>query len=369
MALPTEKVFLRSPYFVELTRTTLDRIELHLYVYTGDLTTDKPALPNYILYSTAFPDTSGDRYAKIDISEMCRDFVEVTYDGNNESNAVWIEYDLYYADQGDTSLTLHSSNSLTGLNGYGYFEDLANPQVTDYLMLSTDTILLPTGLSVDIPVLQDKLTDWTLAKKSVQTYASGPLTPTENTANVIFYADTGLSSQADPDKAIFAFTDVPDKTINLKYYEECKNDVVQCSFGNAFGATEDIWFRGRTSQVLKTTSEQFKRNILVGSTYDSKRHQNKILSKNSTIEMTVNTGWLPESMNATMQQLFESEYVWITVPFNYFSKDKNKGVQTDTVIPVNILTSQLAFKEHKYDKLINYTFVCEFAADRINTVR
>jgi hypothetical protein len=368
MALPTDKIFLRSPYYVNLTRANLDRIALDLYVYTGELTTDKPADPNYTLESTAYP-SDGGRFAQIDISEMARDFVELTYDGNNESNAVWVEYDLYYADIGDSALTLHSSNELTGLPGYGYFEDGYNPNVTDYLLLSSDTILIPSGGSVDIPVLQDKLTDWSLAKVSVQTYASGALTPTENTANVVFYADTGLSSQPDPDRAIFAFTDVPDKTIYLRYYEECLNDEIQCSFGNRFGAVQDIWFRGRTSQVLQTTEASFKRNILEGTTYDTKKHQNTILNKNSEIEMIVNTGFLPQNMNATMQELFESEKVWITVPYNYFDKNQNKTAQVDKVIPVNINTSTIQFKENKYDKLINYTFRCKFAADRINSVR
>ena len=369
MALPDKQIFLRSPYYVNLSRANLEKIVVELWIYTGELTTDKPAEFQYRLESTAFPDESGIRYAEIDIAEMARDYVEVSYDGVNESNAVWIEYDLYYADEGDVSLTLDESVQLTGLEGYGYFEDGYNPQPSTHALLSNNTILIPDQGAVDIPILQDKLTDWSLAKNSVQTYASGALTPTENTANVVFYADTGLSSQANPDRAIFSFTDVSDITIYLKYYEECRNTDIQCSFINRFGAVQDVWFRGRSTRRLSTTEERYKRNILDNGTYNTQRHQDAILNKNGKTTIRVNTGYVPEEMNAVFQELMLSERVWITVPDDYFDLNANKGAQTDTVQPVNIVDTSFTFLEKRYQKLINYSFTMEYGADRINSVR
>jgi hypothetical protein len=89
MALPSNKIFLRSPYFISKTRTNLAYITVDLYVWTGDLTLDIPSSPNIQLRSTAF-----DGYASIDIAEFARDLVEVTFNGTEESAAVWVQYQI-----------------------------------------------------------------------------------------------------------------------------------------------------------------------------------------------------------------------------------------------------------------------------------
>ncbi len=81
MALPTNKIFLRSPYWVDITYYNLAYITLDLYVWTGDLTLDIPSNPSIQLRSTAFDD-----YAAIDIAEFARDLVEVTFNGTQDSN-------------------------------------------------------------------------------------------------------------------------------------------------------------------------------------------------------------------------------------------------------------------------------------------
>jgi hypothetical protein len=120
MALPSSRIYLRSPYFVSLERADLSKIFVELYVYTGTLTTDKPSDYTVRLVSDAYVLSNGNYYAEIDIAEFARDYVEPVYSGSNVSNAIWIEYDLYYADDGDTSLTLEGSYTLTGLDGGGY---------------------------------------------------------------------------------------------------------------------------------------------------------------------------------------------------------------------------------------------------------
>lgn len=367
MALPTNRIYLRSPYFVSKDRADLRKIVVELYIYTGTLTTDKPATYQYRLYSDAYPISSGNYYAEIDIAEKARDYVEVAYSGSTVSSAVWIEYDLYYADDGDTALTLDSSVTLTGLDGYGYFEDGYNPSLTDNVLLSTDYVIAPTGQGIDIPCLQDNLDRFILARGGLQLYNSGPLTTTENTANVVYYADTGLGITAD--RCIFKFNGgIADKVVNIRYIDECKNENVRVTFVNKFGAIQNMYFFGRMKKTMNTTDSKYKRNLLTNGSYDTKRHQNTILTKNATDTITINTGYYPEDSNVTFTELFMSEQVWITFSSVNVGGDKF-NIDDSQVYPVNVRSTALQYKDGIYDKLINYQVDFEIANSKINNVR
>lgn len=369
MALPTTRINLRSPYYINLERAALEKIVVELYIYTGTLTTDKPADYNYRTLSTAFLISSGNRYAEVDISELARDYVDVAYAGSFVSNAVWIEWDLYYADIGDTSLTLSSSTKATGINGYGWFEDGYNPAYFNYVMMTNSYVLAPTKKGIKIPVLQDNLTQVRLARGGLLLYNSGALTPQEETANVVYYVDTTLGKGKNPDRAILNFGSASQIQVKIKYFEECKNENIKLTFVNRFGALQDIWLYGKSSFSLNTRDTKYKRNLLDGGDYNVYRHQNKILEKNGTFSVTLNSGFYPEEMNAVFNELLHSENVWIEVRselLNFTSVASNGAL---SIYPVNITSSNFQFKQQIYDKLINYTFDVEFAADRINSVR
>jgi len=69
----------------------------------------------------------------------------------------------------------------------------------------------------------------------------------------------------------------------------------------------------------------------------------------------MNTGFVSEIMNQTIEELFYSENVYI--------RYENK---TLAVIPKS---KSLQYKTSLNDKLINYTVEFDFAFDRINNVR
>lgn len=69
----------------------------------------------------------------------------------------------------------------------------------------------------------------------------------------------------------------------------------------------------------------------------------------------MNTGFIVEDMNQTIEELFYSENVWI----------RYNG-QTLPVIPSS---KSLEYKTQLNDSLINYTIQFDFAFDRINNVR
>ena len=69
----------------------------------------------------------------------------------------------------------------------------------------------------------------------------------------------------------------------------------------------------------------------------------------------MNTVFVKENMNQTIEELFFSENVWI----RYEGK----------TLPIIPSTKSLQYKIVLNDKLINYTVDFEFAFDKINNVR
>ena len=79
------------------------------------------------------------------------------------------------------------------------------------------------------------------------------------------------------------------------------------------------------------------------------------MNVNAQTSLTMNTGFVKEDMNQTIEELFYSENVYI--------RYENK---TLAVIPKS---KSLQYKTSLNDKLINYTVEFDFAFDRINNVR
>lgn len=375
MALPTDRIFLRSPYYVSKERANLDLIIIDLFIYTGTLTTDKPSSANYRLMSSASVNGSGNKYAELDIAGLARDYVEVTYDfaANDPTNAVWIEYDLYYADAGALALVLDSSVALTGIVGYGYFEDGFNPDPEDRVFISNDYVIVPIGSNAVIPVLQDYVTEWKL-------YDTGTISPgglietvtapstTENTANVIDYVST-FSTFGTPSFIRFSFSGGrTDQDIRIVYYDECERAAVDCAFVNRYGAIQHVYLFGEKSMNSTSQSTTYKKNILSGAgSYDTKKHQTAILEKNGKRIVNINTGWYPEDYNGVWQEMIDSEKIWLNLNSQFLNFNAFKDIEVTA--PVILKTSQLKFKTRLNDKLISYDLTFEFAADRINSVR
>lgn len=367
MALPTAQALLRSPYFVKLERANLSKIVVELYIYTGTLTTDKPADYQYYLVSDAFILENGNYFAEIDISEKCRDYIENTYSGTTDSKAVWIEYDLYYADVGDSGVTLEGSYSVTGLEGYSYPEEGYNATLDNGLLQISNTIYAPTGKAVRVPVLQDDFTNYSvfdsLGGLGGAGYTSSTYSVTENTANEIYYAST--SPYPNGNVMVLRFSGASDIIINIKRFDCNINEVYKITFINKYGALQDLFFYGKTTKRTSIESTTFKRNILDGGTYSTTKHQDTTLYKQSRDTYTVNTGWYPEEMNDTIQDLFQSRQVW-----GSFTTPKFAGADaTSTLYPLTLKTNSIQFKQRNYDKLINYTMDFEVAMDRINSIR
>ena len=372
------KINARSPYYINLSDTNLTQVDMELYVYTGTQITSPTATRPNKFELTSFAVSEN---VTFEIGEIVRDYILQTFDGDYASANVWVDYRTKNYIQGVAG-SFTSYTQLTGFDGYGYYEDEANPQNDSGLLQSNTKVVKLDDAPATIPVDTSKTTQVTYELNGQQVYTKAVTSSTESDEQ-IEYVTNGVNGADEyenrviqdggtfensvclqefvDDFTLFDFDtiyiDTTDGVIKITVdnIEECKYQPYKVTFVNKFGALQDLWFFKRTNEVLTTKKEDFKRNIIVNGTYDTSRHQQKILTKNGTEKLTLNTGFYPEVYNEVFKQMQLSEDCWIEI--------ENK------TLPINVSSSSLNYKTHLNDKLINYTIEIDFAFDTINNIR
>jgi hypothetical protein len=105
------------------------------------------------------------------------------------------------------------------------------------------------------------------------------------------------------------------------------------------------------------SDELFKRNIINASTvtYATSETQNQRYNVNGKTRLTLNTGFIKEDMNQTIEELFLTENAWIEYEGN--------------VLPIIPASKSMTFKTSLNDRLTDYTIDFEFGFDKINNIR
>lgn len=137
-----------------------------------------------------------------------------------------------------------------------------------------------------------------------------------------------------------------------RYTLECgQEDPIKVTFINKYGAFEDIYFTGNSSETLNIEREELQ-NMTV---HNTGRHIRRNTMLNGFKSMTINSGFYPEDYNEAFKQLLQSERVWMDY----------KG----EVLPVTVTDSSFNMKTSYTDKLINYTLQVERAFNEISKLR
>ena len=375
------KINVRSPYFIYDNSTgygsPLATADLNLWIYTGNSSSIITAPPTYTLSSQAI---NGE--VTFEISEIVRDYVNNNFNGEYDSDIVWVNWNktLTYTN-GFIGTT--AQQTLAAFDGYGYFEEGANPQNESTVLQSNDLIYTNDFANISIPVHVTSDTTVTYFKDGESIFTKTLLSST-NSADQIQYVSNssldadvfynrviddggtieafscvqtianGVYAEYDADKIYIDSGEVVE-VINVEEIEECKYTPYKITFVNKFGGLQDIWFFKRSNLSMQTTEESYKANIVSNGTYSINSRQKTVFDKKGVERLQLNTGFYPESYNEVFRQLSLSEELWITYG-------------TD-VLPVTLLSSELIYKTSLNDKLINYTMDIEFAFNKINNVR
>ena len=147
------------------------------------------------------------------------------------------------------------------------------------------------------------------------------------------------------------------KIVDVITLNECKYEPIKLTFVNRFGALQDLWFFKKSIEKVNTKKETFNRFTINSESgvYDTSIHQNQTFNVNSSKKLTINTGYVDESYNDLMQELMQSEQIWLEL--------------NSVVTPVNLNTNSLTFKTSVNDRLVDYTVDVSYSFDAINNIR
>lgn len=326
----------------------LKTANLDLYIYTG---TSSSYAASDLKYQLQKNIVGNNTKILFDIADLIRDYIDQTFNNDYISQCVWVTAITTLYDTEDQVYTYGSpiTSTYLALDGYGYFEDEINPELSRNVLLSTSTLYLLEGTSGKLPIFAEGVGKVTI--DSVDT----EITDNGNTNQKIQYitipADSSTIQVYDTDDTTLL------KTISINNICEPKFTPYKVTFVNKYGAYQDIYFFKKSTETMNVTDERFKRNTVVNSTssYPVYNGQEERYNTNAKTTIKLNTGFVNEDFNSTIEELFLSENVWI-----------RKDGQTLPIIPT---TKSMTFKTSLNDKLANYTVDFDFAFNKINNVR
>jgi len=375
---------LRSPYYVEIEEIDMAYSILQLYIWSGAIGYI-PQAPQYTLRKNLITGQTVNYY---EISELIRDYLDITFENTYEDNQVlYVKTDLRAYESDGTEIGNEVETSFA-FDGYSYFEENAFNVEDNPLMISNRQIFALADNLVRVPINTQRDPTITFLKNG-NVVNSFSYTSSTNTEDQIKYITLGGQTDDDnyierilanggiyeENKCIIAFLDeyeigevdeirvsgynVQLETIKVKTLEECKYDPKKVTFINKFGALQDMYFFKKSVEKMNVKKETYKANILNGSIYNRTHHVNREFNVIGNESITLSSGFLSEEYNEVFKQLLLSEKVWIT----------NLTDTEEQVLPINVKTSNITYKTSLNDRLVEYTFDFDNSFDTINNIR
>ena len=325
----------RSPRYYEMSGTGSKTLNLKIWV--GDIVSPPPS-NTYTLTKDAL-----NGQAVFEISELVRDYIDQTFTGTYTCASAWVK--------------TNSDAAIPALDGYGYFSEGNNPSLSTKALISNTTIWVPPSEKVRIPVYTSASFE---PVSSVKYYSGGSLvesdsiTPSGQSAAQIAYPST---TQTIDEVRVYYSTDTAYVSYAVEYMDCSRYDTYKVTFVNKFGALQDLYFMGRSTESMSITKDNYKANIVdqTNQSYSITEHQYKDFDVQGRQSMNLTTGFVSEDINEPIKQLMLSEKVWMTVGSD--------------VTPVTVNTKSLVVRTSVNDKMISYTLDFDFAHDIIQNVR
>ena len=390
------KINLRSPYYIKVSNPNLTSVRLDLYIYTGTFTTNVSVAAGTLRYQISKKPLGSNDFVVYEISELVRDYLEIEFDGSYDSDVVWINaIPTVTGGTGTTTITPDNTNGFVGLDGYGYFEQGANPALSTTLLQSNQTIFVLDDNLFRVPVFVQGTNSVSLLYKGVvKTEIDLTSASVDDTSEQIRYISGNSTSSGDVDydsyqervindggtfegssclrdflgeysidkiDEIYVASDSGTEVIKIITIEECKYTPIKVTFVNKFGALQDLIFFKKSVDSTTVKGEEFKSAVFDQSTLTYKTYQHQrtqfMVQGNDSIKM--NTGFVNDDYNQVIEQLMLSEQVWAT-----FVTETQELVR-----PVVPKTKALTFKTSLNDNLVDYAIDFDIANDKINNIR
>ena len=380
----------RSPFYKKINNSSLHTAKLELYIWTG-VYADRVAADKR--YTLTKEEIGGNNFVTYELSKLIRDYMITEYN-NYSTDSLWVDAVVEIRDSSGNIVQVGSSNTTTttylAIDGYGYFEDGANPRSTEYttpmLLQNNTTVYYSDGQDIKIPVYAEAATITATLSPTVtdqdvlwneenlfwandyNTWNGGnsnlSVTDSGNTDQKIQYIlITGTQDLVDNSTLTLSSSNSSYSTntvITLTKVCEPKYTPLSIIFYNKYGALQNMWFFKKSTTNINITSEKFKNNMIdfdnSGGTpsYALTKHQEKKFVANGKESITINSGFYDESFNEVVRQMLLSEQVWI--------------YDGSSTLPINLRSNTLRFQKSVNDKLISYNISFEYAFDKINNI-
>ena len=326
----------------------LDRAELELYIYDG---TSGSYTSSDLRYELSKKRISSQDNVLFEISELVRDYIDVTFNNDYLSRTKWVTaVTRLYDDEGEEFATGSPvTNNYLAMDGYGYFEDGINPQLSDNLLMSNTTIYLPEGTAGKLPIFAEGVGKVTI--DSVDTQITDNGNSNQKIQYITIPADSDTIQVYDTDDTTLL------ATVTVNNVCEPKFTPYKVTFLNKHGAYQDMYFFKKAVESMSVTDELYKANIINTSTvtYPTYKGQQERYNVAATKKVQLNTGFVNEDFNLAVEELLLSENVWLR--------------WESRTLPVIITTKEHTYKTSLNDKLINHTLDFEFAFSKINNIK
>ncbi len=389
------KINLRSPYYIKVSKTALTSVELKLYIYTGTFTANGSVAAGTLRYTINKKPLGSNAYVVFEVSELVRDYLEVEFNGDYNSESVWLNaIATVTGGSGSVTVSPDNTNGFIGLDGYGYFEEGANPTLSTTALQSNNSIIALDDNLFRVPVFVAGTESVSLLYKgevkqtidlssasvdetteqiryiSANSTGSGDVTYDSFQERVLndggtFESSSCLSEFLDSISIglideVYVSSASGVEVFKVKTLEECLYTPIKVTFVNKFGAFQDLIFFKKSIDKTSVKGEEFKTAVFDQATltYKTYQHQRTQFMVQGTDSITMNTGYISEDYNQVIEQLMLSEQVWAT-----FITD------SEEVRPLVPKTKSFTHKTQLNDKLIDYTIEFDIANNKINNIR
>ena len=315
----------RSPFLIKYTDTDLVSVAIQLYVYTGtqDDITDRA---NGFLYQVDITPVGVSNEVVFDASEIIDSILDVEFDGKYTSQMVWVDYAITPTTLVGGVPTQGATQSIVNLEGYAgfrYFEEgvqnLSRANDTNRLLITNRTIFKGADQLVRIPVIADSTYSVEYVKGNQIVYTQSIIPSIESDERIVYVsedsdnsvdnykerieANNGTYEESSCLDSFFANVELYDVDyilidgvrVDIKRSTCSKYETYKVTFVNKFGALQDVYFDGKSSQKMSSKSEsKYRSNTLISDSYSINSHTKRFVAKNGDDSMKLSTGFVSE---------------------------------------------------------------------------
>ena len=352
-------IFSQSPYYIYETGSAGFTSNIELRIWNGS----KSSVPtDYDILLEKQALTASSSYAVFEVGQILNSYTTNrygVYDGVSGSNegAKWVSIKSYNG-------TVNRDDLHLVTDGYSEFLEGINYSPTPNLLISQNVLYHYEDIPIRVPIFVSGSTNAVTVEyqkdgSPVYTEDLTAFTSSLFSYDKVQYLSYGASVPGELD--LLVIKDGSGTILNslpIKAVDCTKYTPYIVTFVNRYGVNQEVVFDLVSKESLKVDKKSFNKHILTHENgvlgYDTTSHQTKnynILGRKSII---LNTGYVDESLNSTMEELLQSSAVWIT----------SNGVTN----PVNVNTNSLKLKTGINDGLINYQIEFDYSHYTRNTI-